>query len=115
MCGDRPDKEWRRFPIGISLNTDKFFMLPSGKSLSPFKFDALKSYVEDILGPLCIGLKAAYSEEVFSTFFSNSNEFAACNMSFSFASVLGASDMIWFANTSNMKNIYTYILSSVLE
>ena len=86
ICEGRPDKEWHRILIGISLNTDKFFMLPNGKSLSPFKFDALKSYVEDMLGPLCIGLKAAYSEEVFSTFFSNSNVFAACNMSFSFAS-----------------------------
>ena len=86
ICEDRPDKEWRRFLIGISLNTDKFFMLPSGKSLSPFKFDALKSYVEEIMCPLCSGLKAGYSEEVFSTFFSNSNVYAACNMSFSFAS-----------------------------
>ena len=87
-------------------------MLPSGKSRSLFKFDALKAYVEEILCPLCSGLKAGYSEKVFIAFFSNSNVFAACNMSFSFASVGVASDMIWFAHASNMKNIhpaYIYI------
>ena len=77
---------WRRFLIGISLSTDKFFILPSGKSLSPFKFDALKSYVEEILCSLCSGLKAGYSEKVFSAFSSNSNVFAACDMCFSIAS-----------------------------
>ena len=73
ICEDRPDKAWHRSLIGVSLGIDKFFKLPSGESLSPFKFDSLKSYVEDILGSLCIGLKANCSEEVFSTFFGNSN------------------------------------------
>ena len=87
ICEDRPDNEWRRFLIGISLNTDKFFIFPSGKSHSPYKFDSLKSYVEDILSPLCIGLKAAYPEKVISSFFRYSKVPADCNMSFSFASV----------------------------
>ena len=69
ICEDRLDKAWHRSLIGVSLGVDKFFKLPSGESLSPFKFDSLESYVEDILGSLRIGLKANCSEEVFSTFF----------------------------------------------
>ena len=72
ICEDRPDKAWRRSLICVSMDIAKFFVLPSGKSLSPFKFESLKSYVEDILGSLCIGLKANCSEELFSTFFGNS-------------------------------------------
>ena len=37
--------------------------------ICPFKFESLKSSVEDILGSFCIGLKATYSYEVFNTFF----------------------------------------------
>ena len=84
ICEDCLDKEWRRLLIGISLNSDKFFIVPSGKSLSPYKFDSLKPYVEGILCPLCIGLKAAYPEKVISSFFKYS---ADCKLSFSFASV----------------------------
>ena len=71
----------------ISPNTDKLLMLPTGKPLSPYKFDSLKSYLEDILSPLCIGLKAPYPEKVISSFFSYSKVSADCDMSSSFASV----------------------------
>ena len=64
ICEDRPDKAWRRSLICVSMDIAKFFVLPCGKSLSPFKSDSLKSYVEEILGSLCIGLKAFYSDEV---------------------------------------------------
>ena len=72
ICEDRPDKAWRRSLICVSMDIVKFFVLPGGKSLSPFLSDSLQSYVEEILGNLCIGLKASYSDEVFSTFFRNS-------------------------------------------
>ena len=75
---------WGRLLIYIYIYIHP--IVPSGKSLSPLKFDALKSYVEEVLGPLCSGLKAGYSEKVFSAFFSNSTSCAACETSFSFAS-----------------------------
>ena len=86
ICEDRPDKAWRRSLIGVSLDIDKFFLLPSGKFLFPLKFGSLKSCVGDILGSLFIGIETVYSDEVFSTFLSNSTVYAGCNMSFSFAS-----------------------------
>ena len=71
------------------MDIAKFFVLPCGKSLSPFKSDSLKSYVEEILGNLCIGLKASYSDEVFSTFFRNSFDYPGCNESLSILSQSG--------------------------
>ena len=73
ICEDRPDKAWRRALIGVSLGIDKFVKLPSGKILFPFKYESLKSHVENILGTFCIGLKATFSDEEFSTFFGNPN------------------------------------------
>ena len=81
---DRPDKAWRRALVGVSLDIDKFVKVPSGKILFPFKFEPLKSSVEDISGSFCIGLKATYSDEVFNTFFGNPNVHAGqlpdCNV-----------------------------------
>ena len=84
ICADRSDQAWRRNLISVSSDIAKFFVLPCEKSLSPLKYDSLKSQVEEIMGSLCIGLKAFFSEEVFSTLFRkglvvpSSNDHAIC-------------------------------------
>ena len=110
ICEVRPDNEWRRFLIGISRNSDKFFIFPFGKSHSPYEFESLKSDVEDIISPLCIGLEAAYPEKVINSFFKYSADCKLSGLSqngnFSFASVNGASDMTCNVHETNMKNMY---------
>ena len=57
LCEGRPSKEFQRCLIRVSLDVSKFFELPCGKSVYPFKFDHLKAYVEGLVGKFCLGLK----------------------------------------------------------
>ena len=52
ICEDRHVPAWQRHLISVSLYMDKFFEMPGGKSVSPFKYNTLKCLVEETLGPL---------------------------------------------------------------
>ena len=60
ICEDRHDPAWQRHLISVSLNMDKFFEMPGGKSVSPLKYNTLKCLVEETLGPLCKFLNARF-------------------------------------------------------
>ena len=70
----RSSKAWLRHLIRVSLEVSKLFMLPCGKTICPLKFDHLKRSVEGIVGDFCRGLKASFSEEGYSLFFSSAIE-----------------------------------------
>ena len=77
LCEDRPSKEIPCCLIRVSLDVSKFFELPCRKFLYPYKFDHLKASVKAFVGIFCIGLKASFTEEGYSTFFSISQEMVA--------------------------------------
>ena len=50
LCEGRPSSDFQRCLIRASLDVAKFFVLPSGTSVFPFKFDQLKASVEKLTG-----------------------------------------------------------------
>ena len=77
ICEDRHDPAWQRHLVSVSLNIDKFFAMPGGKSVSPFKYNTLKCLVEETLGPL---------RKILNARFLSMSSCAGASVAFSFAS-----------------------------